>query len=70
MNAFWVACMYGHGNVMKTLSELAIDIFVKNVENVNALHLAIAKDHCPIVKMLLESDFPLDEETDNGMTAF
>ena len=62
--------MYGHGNVMKTLSELAIDIFVKNEQLVNALHLAITKDHFPIVKMLLESDFPLDEETDNGMTAF
>ena len=34
------------------------------------MHLAITKDHFPIVKMLLESDFPLDEETDNGMTAF
>lgn len=55
---------------MKTLSELGSDIFIKNEQLVNVLHLAVTKDHFPVVKMLLESDFPLDEETDNGMTVF
>jgi len=70
VNAFWIACMYGHGNVMKTLADHGIDIFTKNHHNVNSLHLAINKDHFHIVKLLIESGYPLDNETDNGMTPF
>jgi len=33
------------------------------------LHLAVLKNHDEIVKMLLKSNFPLDHETDEGMTA-
>lgn len=70
VNAFWVACMYGHGGLMKILADKGINIFGKNSKEVNALHLAVEKNFVGIVEMLLGSGFPLDCETDTGMTAF
>ena len=70
VNAFWVACMYGHGGLMKILADKGINIFCKNNKQVNALHLAVDKNAVGIVEMLLGSGFPLDCETDTGMTAF
>lgn len=70
VNAFWVACMYGHGGLMKILADKGINIFCKNSNGVNALHLAVEKNFVGIVEMLLGSGFPLDCETDTGMTAF
>jgi ankyrin repeat protein len=55
---------------MKILAEAGIDIFSKNRNRVNVLHLAVSRNHKNIVEMLLESDFPLDLETIDGMTAF
>ena len=62
--------MYGHGNVMKILAKKGINIFCTNLKKINALHLAVNKGHLSIVQMLLESQFPLDLETSDGMTAF
>lgn len=36
----------------------------------NSLHLAVSRNHVNIVEMLLDSDFPMDLETIDGMTAF
>jgi len=55
---------------MKILAEAGIDIFCKNKNKVNVLHLAVSRNHINIVEMLLDSDFPLDLETIDGMTAF
>jgi ankyrin repeat protein len=30
VNAFWIACNYGHGSVMRKLAELEINIFCCN----------------------------------------
>ena len=70
VNAFWIACLYGHGDTMKTLAEKDIDIFCTNPSKVNVLHLATNKNYKNIVTMLLDSEYPLDLETDEGMTAF
>ena len=70
VNAFWIACLYGHGNIMRTFAERGIDIFCTNQYKINALHLAVSKNYLNIVEMLLESDFPMDLETEDGMTAF
>ena len=70
VNAFWIACMYGHGQLMRTLSDKGINVLCKNERKINALHLAVDKNYVSIVEMLLESGFPLDCETDTGMTAF
>ena len=55
---------------MKILAEAGIDIFCKNKNKVNVLQLAVSRNHINIVEMLLDSDFPLDLETIDGMTAF
>jgi ankyrin repeat protein len=49
VNAFWIACMYGHGDVMKTLAQKGINIFCTNKSKVNALHLAVNKGHLHVV---------------------
>ena len=60
VNAYWVACFFGHGKVMKILAEANIDIFCSNIDGVSVLHLAVNRDHLNIVKMLITSGFPLD----------
>jgi len=45
VNSFWIAGLYGHGIVMKRLGEEGIDIFCKNRENVNVLHVAVSKNY-------------------------
>ena len=69
VNAFWTACFFGHGNIMRTLADHGIDILSRNKENVNVLHLATEKNHIKIVEMLLQSSFSLTDETNTGMTA-
>ena len=69
VNAFWLACKYGHGQLMKYLAEQGIDVLVTNEQSVNALHLAVSKNYINIVKLLINSDFPIDLETLDGMTA-
>ena len=69
VNAFWLACLYGHGDIMKILAEAGADIYITNRRNINVLHLAILKNHIEIVTMLIESGFTLDEETLEGSTA-
>lgn len=49
VNAFWIACNYGHGGVMRKLAELGINIFCFNEQRINSLHLAVTKDHLSIV---------------------
>lgn len=61
LNAFWIACKYGHGGVMKVLAENGIDIFCTDDELNNVLHVAAKYNYVNIVKMLIKSDFPLDE---------
>lgn len=54
---------------MSTLGNLGINVMIKNKKNVNVMHLAVEKNYTKIVDLLLQSDFSLTEETDNGMTA-
>ena len=69
VNSYWIGCMYGHGQILKILAERGIDIFCFNQNKINCMHLAVTKNYPHIVEMLLESDFPLDMETLDGMTA-
>lgn len=70
INSIWIACLYGHGVVMKVLAQAGVDIFCTNSSQVNILHLAVEKNYINIVEMLIDSGYPLDFETDEGMTAF
>ena len=69
LNAFWIACFFGHGHFMKVLAENGIDVLVANHQGINSLHLACLLGFKEIVKMLIYSDFPLDKRCDLGMTA-
>ena len=54
---------------MRILAEAGTNIYVTNHRKVNVLHLAILKNHYQIVKMLIQSDFSLSEETSDGCSA-
>jgi len=41
VNSFWLACLYGHGKIMKILAEQGAEIYNTNKQLVNVLHLAI-----------------------------
>lgn len=69
VNAFWLACLYGHGEIMKILAEAGTDIYVTNQKGINVLHLSIIKNHKDIVEMLIASGFHLNETTNEGSTA-
>ena len=70
VNGFWIACMFGHGEVMSLLADAGVDIMCVNNLGVNVLHLAVKQNYPTIVRMLLKSGFPLDSETNEGFTAF
>lgn len=55
---------------MRILAEEGIEMLVTNIEGINLLHLAVCQNYYQIVKMLLDSDFPIFTEAKNGMTAF
>ena len=50
MNAFWIACLYGHSEIMSILAEKGIDVMSTNKEQINALHLAAEHNYVDIVK--------------------
>lgn len=60
LNAFWIACRYGHGNVMRVLAERDIDILNSCPKGYNVLHVAAKFNYCNILNMLVKSKFPLD----------
>ena len=67
INSFWIACLYGHGSIMKMLAETpGCDILVTNKEGINVLHLAVYKNYVNIVKFLLKSGFPIGLKTKEG----
>lgn len=49
VNAFWMACFHGHGNIMRMLAEAGINVMNTNKNLVNALHLAVKMNHKNIV---------------------
>ena len=57
VNSFWLACLYGHGKIMKILAEQGADIFITNRQKINVLHLAVYKNYVEIFDMLLRSHF-------------
>ena len=57
VTSFWLACLYGHGDIMSLLAENGADIYNTDKNSINVMHLAIIKNHTKIVKMLIESEF-------------
>jgi ankyrin repeat protein len=69
VTSFWLACLYGHGKIMKILAENGAEVYITNQQKVNVLHLAVYKNHISIAEMLISSNFDLSRETNLGMTA-
>ena len=53
LNAFWVACRYGHGDVMRVLAEKDIDILNTDKKGFNVLHIAAKHKYVNIIEMLV-----------------
>ena len=70
INAFWLACYYGRGGIMRELANAGIDIYNCNKQKVNVFHLAIYKNLEDVVQMLLKSNFSLELLTSKGYSVF
>ena len=60
INAFWIAAFYGHPEIMRLLIARGADIFARNHNGSNALHIAVKKNNFQIVKALINLKFPLN----------
>ena len=70
VNSFWLASFYGHGEVMSILAKRGIEILNRHkITQSNALHIATEKEHANIVKLLIDSGFPINETKQGGFTA-
>jgi ankyrin repeat protein len=45
VNAIWLACLYGHGDVINLLAKANADIFSTNNRKINMMHLAVYKNY-------------------------
>lgn len=70
-NAFLIAAMHGHGDVMRVLAENGIQIYSSDYKHGNnALHLcASSQERYPILEMLVRSKYNLNLKNNNGDTA-
>ena len=69
VNAFWVSAFYGHGGCLMTLAKYGIDIFNQHSKlKSNALHVAILNKHYKVVQQLINSNYPINDVTDNGFS--
>ena len=60
VNAFWIAAFYGHVTVMKRLIGKGADIYSKNHNGSNVLHIVTKKNNIAIVEDLIKLKYPLD----------
>jgi len=54
---------------MLLLAKRGIDISNTSRNGLNAMHLAAAKDYPDIIKLLISYEFPVNEVTNQGLTA-
>ena len=68
-HAFWIAAFYGQTSTMKLLASTKIDIYAKNHNGSNALHMAIKRGNVLVLQTLIEMQYDLDRPKNNGVTA-
>jgi ankyrin repeat protein len=49
VNAFWISSFYGHTSIMKRLMDKGCDIYARNHNGSNVLHIAVKKNNLPVV---------------------
>lgn len=70
LNSFWIACQQGFSKIMVLLASKKIDMLNKSEHGMNCLHLAVNKNYPDIIRLLLVNySFPLDQTTNQGLTA-
>ena len=46
VSAFWLACLNNNIDIMVLLAKNGADIYVKDLNQINVLHLAVFKNNC------------------------
>ena len=70
VTAYWLACYYGHLNIMRELNIYGVDIYTTHkATGTNVLHLAVEKRYRSILSHLIECSFDLDIRKTGGVTA-
>ena len=49
VNAFWISAFYGYADIMKRLMEKGADIYARNHNGSNVLHISVKKNNLAIV---------------------
>lgn len=49
VNAFWISAFYGHLSIMKRLMEKGADIYCRNHNGSNVLHISVKKNNFGVV---------------------
>ena len=68
VNAIWYAAFYGQQAIIAILANAGADCMITNKDGYNILHVAISKNYCQIVSMLLDAGFPVDIYTNSGLS--
>ena len=55
-----MSAFYGNFEIMKRLAEAGADIYSRNHNGSNALHIAVKKNNVDVVKTLINMKFPLN----------
>ena len=69
VNAFFMAAYHGHVTIMKRLMERGVNIFQKNSNGSNVMHLAVKRKQLEVIEELIRIKFPINEPKTNGITA-
>jgi ankyrin repeat protein len=64
-----MACFKGQIEAMRILGEQEINIYCRNQNGSNALHIATKKGLLPVVEELIAMGFPLDKLKSNGISS-
>lgn len=49
VNSFWITAYYGHAEILRRLMDRGINIFCKNQNGSNGLHISVKKENKQIV---------------------
>ena len=63
VNVLWIACSLGLTAIVQLYLMKGVDLKVKNLQGLNAMHIAVNKNYPDILKMLLQYNFPINTQT-------
>lgn len=69
MNAYWIAAFYGQTSTMDLLRQSEIDLYAKNQNGSNALHMAVKRGNDAVLTTLISQGYNLNVPKKNGVAA-